>query len=174
MRNVFILCSLVLIVACSSPKYTYHFDTHDYHSGKRNIAPESLSAEAVEIPSVSLDAETLVASGDENVFVPAPEKHVVAEEKKKAFVEQYNAMSRAERKEFRKELKSEIKKVTRLKKDDDSVKATAALDSDAKLAIIFGGIGLIFLLLPGEVFLILGAISLVIGFIFFVKWLSRQ
>src|SRR5690606_38523430 len=154
MRNLFILCSLVLIVACSSPKYTYHFDTHDYHAGKKNIAPASASTEIVELPAVSLDAKTLVASNDENSFIPAQEKPVVTEEQKKAFVEKYNAMSRAERKEYRKELKSEIKKVSKLKKDDDAVKATAALDSDAKLAIIFGGIGLIFLLLPGNVFLV--------------------
>ena len=175
MRNLFTLCSLVLLVACSSPKYAYHFDRHDYNSGKKHHAEKSLAMETGEMSPLSLNNETLSASSDDKIIVLAEEKKpVITSEEKAMFMKKYTAMTKTERKEFRKELKNEIRKITKLKKEDDSVHASAALDNDAKLAIIFGGIGVILLLLPGQIFLVLGAISLIIGFIFFVKWISRQ
>lgn len=173
--NLFTLCLLVLLVACSSPKYTYHFDRHDYSIGKKQTRVE-LPAEAVEekVQTLALDTETLVASADEKAIVLAEEENpVMASAEKTSLVEKYKAMSKDERKAFRKEIKKEIKKAVKEKKSEN-VEGTAVMDRDVKLAIIFGGIGVIFLLLPGNVFLVLGAISLIIGFVFFVMWLSRQ
>lgn len=170
--NLLSFCSLVLLIACSSPKHTYHFDSRDYSSGKKP-GKELLVKEDQEVHPLTLSTETLIASTDEKAIVLADETTpVITPEDKKSIIGKYSAMSKKERKNLRKELKSEIKKIS--KKNDDSVKAVNAMDNDAKLAIIFGGIGVILLLLPGQAFLILGAISLIIGFVFFVKWISRQ
>jgi hypothetical protein len=88
-------------------------------------------------------------------------------------------MSKTERKEFRKGLKNEIKSFAKkeVRKDDGvaSVKATQAFDALVSLAIIFGGAGIVLIMLANisNVFWIVGAISLVIGAVFFVKWVAN-
>ncbi len=47
-------------------------------------------------------------------------------------------------------------------------------DEDLKLATIFGAVGITGLIIGGNVFNIIGAIALVIGVVFFVKWIIRQ
>jgi predicted deacylase len=86
-------------------------------------------------------------------------------------------MSRAERKEFRKEAKALIKAYIQAKKSGDEVKATEAvmaMDQDLKMAAIFGAVGIVALIIGGDVFWIIGGIALIIGVVFFVLWLSRQ
>lgn len=175
-RNLLTICSAMLLFAsCSSPKYSYYFDHYDYNSGKKKIVATEVAQQTEEAP-LTVNPEMLTASAGEHTIVleeqPLKKEDVAVD--KKTILEKYTSMSKAERKEFRKELKSEIKKYTKAKKEVESEKSTEALDRDAKFAIIFGGIGIIFLLFPGDVFLVLAAVSLIIGFVFFVKWISRQ
>lgn len=48
------------------------------------------------------------------------------------------------------------------------------MDNDLKLAAIFGAVGIVALIISGDVFYIIGGIALIIGVVFFVKWLVRQ
>jgi hypothetical protein len=54
--------------------------------------------------------------------------------------------------------------------------ATSTMDSDLKMAIIFGAVGLTLTLFGGinEAFWVLGVIAIVVGVVFLVKWLVRQ
>ena len=173
-RNLLTICSILLLAACSSPKYAYYFDHHDYNSGKKNDISQSVGQPS-EMQPLKADNATLVASADEKAFVPvAPEK---TEVDAKSAIEKYKSMSGEERKEFRKELKKQIKTLAKVKKKETySVESTKAMDKDLKLAAIFGAIGLVLTLFGGvsSAFWVIGVICIVIGVVFLVSWLVRQ
>jgi hypothetical protein len=176
-----------LLAACSTPKYTYLFDKYDYNAGRHASARVKASPEtkdAATPPAISespipVDADAMLASADLETPAPlAKTKHAsvtaaVSEEP----VKSYKEMSRAERREFRKEAKELVKTYIKAKKEGDEVKATAAaqaMDHDLKMAAIFGAVGIVALIIGGDVFWIIGGIALIIGVVFFVLWLSRQ
>lgn len=161
------LTAIVLLSACSSPKYAYNFDYYDYNSGKK-----AKSAQVAESNSPATNAEMLTAS-TENLVVA--ETNALAANEAKSSIEAvkktYMQMSKSERREFRADVKSLIKE------KKESVKAarkTNAMDNDLKLAAIFGAVGIVALIISGDVFYIIGGIALIIGVVFFVKWLVRQ
>ncbi|HEX5170539.1 MAG TPA: hypothetical protein VFW11_15285 [Cyclobacteriaceae bacterium] len=176
MRKYLSLMAAGLILAsCSSPKYTYYFDRQDYNAGKKQNARESLALtekqeeSKIESP-LKLDPQTLVASADNSAAVLNESKAEVASKS-------YKEMTKTEKKEFRKEAKTLIKSYVKAKKAGDEVKAAeaaAAMDHDLKLAAIFGAVGIVALIIGGDVFWIIGGIALIIGVVFFVLWLSRQ
>jgi hypothetical protein len=174
-----LLGAAIFLTACSAPKYVYHFDHYDYNSGKK--IEESIQEIGVDKSPLVVNPETMVASSNLKPVVVADEET----EKEKARVavraiaDKYKAMSKTERKEFRKGLKNEIKSFAKkeVRKEDGvaSVKATQAFDALVSLAIIFGGAGIVLIMLANisNVFWIVGAISLVIGAVFFVKWVAN-
>lgn len=184
MKKILSLLSLVVLIgACSSPKYTYNFDHYDYNSGRKKSAPVTASETGTQSPLV-LDQQTLVASASEEPVVLA-EPHtevptaVSVTEAKNDFARKYKAMSKTERKEFREDLKKELKAYTKAKKEGNSVasgQATKQLDHDLKMAIIFGAVGLTLSLFGGvnTVFWVLGVIAIVVGVVFLISWLLRQ
>jgi hypothetical protein len=168
----------ILLTACSSPKYAYHFDHYDYSSGKKTT--EKLISPIVEEQApLVINSESLVASSD-NKVVPLKDKR---EERASTTVEvltkKYTLMSKTDRKQFRRQLKKEIKSYVKLdevrKKDNGaSIKATKAFDTTVGLALVFGVAGIVLIMLAGtsNVFWVLGAIAVVIGAGLFVKWVS--
>ena len=72
--------------------------------------------------------------------------------------------------------KKEIKKIAKKNDVVESTEATKALDRDLKLGAIFGAVGVVGLILGGAsaVFFYIGGIALIIGVVFFVRWLIRQ
>jgi hypothetical protein len=166
---------VALCAACSAPKMAYKFDYHDYNAGRKT---KDLKEEVASNPGpLPVQAETLTAEEPANegssASIESIEKPVVIAEGKT-----YEEMSKKERRELRKEIKNEIKKEIKnfLKKKDNpnSVEASQALDRDLKLAAIFGAVGIVALIIGGEVFWIIGGIAMIIGVVFFVKWLIRQ
>lgn len=160
------LAFVALCAACSSPKMAYKFDYHDYNAGRKS---KDVQQEVAANPG-----PTPVAAGQ--LVAEAAETPVVVAEGKT-----YDEMTKKERrafvKEIRKEIKQEIKEVKKtLKKKDnvENVQASKAIDRDLKLAAIFGAVGLVALIISGQVFWIIGGIALIIGVVFFVKWLIRQ
>jgi len=189
MRKYLIPLAAIFMAACSSQKYAYHFDKFDYNTGKHSASGELATGAVQAIPEapvfpedpLKVHSETLTASADNNkIIVPPPtatselQDASVAEESP---ARSYKEMSRAERKEFRKEAKALIKTYIKAKKDGDEVKAAQAaqaMDHDLKMAAIFGAVGIVALIIGGDVFWIIGGIALIIGVVFFVLWLSRQ
>jgi hypothetical protein len=172
-KLVLLFVAGVLAAACSSPKYTYEFGKHDYNAGKRKHMAQ---AEAV-VSGQTL--ETAVASAEETPVVTnevaVPASVAISKETVKEVTKN---LSKDDRKELKKDLKKEIKTYVKAvkKKDVKSVSGTKAMDRHLKMAAIFGAVGLVLTLLGGvnSVFWVLGVISIVIGVVFFIQWLSRQ
>ena len=174
MRKLFnTLLALLVFASCSSPKYAYYFDHYDYNAGKKKKA-EELSATS----PLAIDESTLSASIAEEPIVVVDEKNTTVSEEKVAqakaeLANKFSTMTKAEKKEFKREIKAEVKKALKEKKDDDAMQK-ARLEHDMRYAAIFGAIGVVLLIIGGDVLSILGAVALLIGLYFFIKWLSRQ
>ena len=170
-----LLSAFVFLTACSSPKHVYHFDHYDYNSGKKVDVP--LKELPVEENPLALDEKTMVVSSTSEPITIAEKKAVPYASAKDVAVK-FNTMSKQEKKAFRKELKRELvnySKKTVLKKNDgvDGVQATQKFDTLAALAIAFGVAGIVMLMLTGNAFWVAGAICLVVGAFFFVKWVAN-
>ena len=164
------LACVALCAACSAPKMAYKFDYHDYNAGRKT---KDVQQEVASNPGpVPVQPEALVAMESNNEepvtsIESAENPSVIADGKT------YENMTKKERKEFRREVKKENKKIS---KEKDQVTAAKGIDRDLKLAAIFGSVGIIGLLLSGitVAFAVIGGIALIIGVVFFVKWLIRQ
>jgi hypothetical protein len=175
-KTLLLILSSLLMLACSSPKYTYNFDYYDYNSGKR--APEIKPSE--KISPFILNDDVLMADASATIILKESASPTVSGEKEKApTVKKYSDMNRGEKKAFRAEVKKEFKSYVNSVKKGDTVKAeteTKVMDNDLKLAIIFGAVGLTLTLFGGinEAFWVVGVISIVVGVVFLIKWLVRQ
>ncbi|HET6540645.1 MAG TPA: hypothetical protein VFG46_09185 [Chryseolinea sp.] len=167
-----LLSAFVFLTACSSPKYVYHFDHYDYNSGKKVDA--HLKEMPVEENPLALDEKTLVVSSTAEPIVIAEKKEAIV----KDVAAKFKTMSKQEKKEFRKELRRELVNYSKknvLKKNDgvDGVQATQKFDTLVALAIAFGVAGIVMLMLTGNAFWVAGAVCLVVGAFFFVKWVNN-
>jgi phenylalanyl-tRNA synthetase alpha subunit len=165
--------AVLLLAACSTPKYTYNFSHHNYYAGKKENA-EKQNVQQVNEPNEAIaSTENTILETKEVVATPA-----VATVSKETIKKTLAQLSKEERKELKKEIKTELKQyVKALKKADaKSVQEVQNMDKDLKMAAIFGSVGLVLTFLGGvnSVFWVLGVISLVIGTVFFIRWLSRQ
>jgi len=162
--------------ACSSPKYTYHFDHYDYNSGKKQ--PKLITAGVSEnISPLIMSEESVVTTSASTVETPVAKPEEKAD--KQMILQKIRAMSQEDRARLKKDIKTELKKYTDLKKSPVHVgsnTATKEWDRDLKLAAIFGAVGLVLSLFSGvnSVFWVLAVIALVIGVVFLIKWLARQ
>lgn len=161
------LLALVLITSCSAPKYAYHFDHYDYGAGKKTEVTKTSKPESIIAP---VEVEKLLASTN-NTFVLAGTPNGEANNDNLEVRRTYTQMSKSERKVFRADVKEYIKEK---KESIKAAKKSNAMDNDLKLAAIFGAVGLVALIISGDVFYILGGIAMIIGVVFFVKWLVRQ
>jgi hypothetical protein len=161
---VFVLC---LMASCSSPKYTANFNYYKSNSGYAGGYGELKTKETIIAP---IEPSKLIASTDEKMIIL--EEAPAVNEVRKTYIQ----MNKTERKALRQYLKKEMKTMVKAKKNEsvESVSSTKAMEHDLKLAAIFGAVGIVGLIIGGDVFYIIGAIALLIGVVFFVKWLVRQ
>lgn len=169
MKKILYVLSALMVVACSSPKYTASFNQYDpqvnYHPLKKvtvESQAKSVSPEEVQVPVLASTANA-----------PIEVKAEKSADVRKTYVQ----MNKVERKALRSQLRSDIRTYVKAQKANlglESVSATKALDNDLKLAAIFGAVGIVALIIGGEVFWIIGGVAMIIGVVFFVKWLVRQ
>ncbi len=160
MKKLFYLIPLAIFASCSAPKYT---------AGINSKEENTLAGANSSTPSINqADESELTASIK---AVPT-----LTEEARQEIKTAYLNMSKSERKELRQLLKKEVKSISQVNKKEMSVAAVqrSGIDHDLKLAAIFGAIGIVALLISGNAFYIIGAIALIIGAVFFIKWLIRQ
>jgi hypothetical protein len=165
MRKVLTLLNAAfLFAACSTPKYTYHFDRYDYNSGKKKAAPLE------QIATLSVNEKTLVASVSEKmVYTTEEETSVVL---KKEIADKIKAISREDRKELKNEIKKSFEENKKI--EFDRSPRTSNMARDMKFAAISGGVGIILLIIGGATVLyILGAALILVGFYFLIRWLSH-
>jgi hypothetical protein len=163
--TLLLVCVAALFTSCSSPKFASR-------PGQDN---EQLTAFATE-PSVPLplDESTLVASVSDEAFYPAPTPTIVPVP---LTASKPLTLTREERKEVRKEAVKQLKAYAKAVKEGDKALATElkqGMDNDLKMAAIFGAVGIVSLIIGGDVFYVIGAVALIVGVVFFVKWLMRQ
>lgn len=164
----FCLLALFVLASCSPSKYTYNFDYYDYNSGRK--PRKEFSTQAVHKPVLLIDEKSLVASSKESeVYISKPTPPMTKTEAKA----RVKSMSRAEREELRIEIKNYVREVKK-SNIDNSENASKALTGDLKRAVIFGAVGLVLLIIGGDVLFILGAAALIVGLFFFIRYLSRQ
>jgi len=169
MKNLlYVLIIAIVASACSGPKYTASFNSYDKHVNNQVAA----KSEAVVVtPAPAAEPKQLLASTSNT---PAGIKSdAPKEEVRKTYIQ----MSKTERKALRTDLRSDIKTYVKEQKKNmgiESTKATSAMDNDLKLASIFGAVGIVAMFIGGDVFYIVGAIALLVGVVFLVKWLVRQ
>lgn len=159
------------MASCSAPKYSYNFDHYNYNAGKKKISGD-VNVTKNDGPQ-AIQPELLTASTSNVIAIAevAPIIETKAAPVKKTYVQ----MTKTERKELRTYLKAEVKNNIKAKKESvESVSAAKGMDSDLKLAAIFGAVGIVALIISGQVFYIIGGIAMLIGVVFFVKWLIRQ
>jgi glycerol-3-phosphate O-acyltransferase len=179
MKHILLLVAAILIVtACSSPRYTYNFDYYDYNSGRKHQhAKAAQSKTETEEHPLTLEERTLVASAAPIVLteedIPAEKtaaKHAKVSKASKAAIaetknaeaaakenaallaKRYKELSKSQRKEFKAELKKQFKRYMKAKRTGDTVaanNATSNMDQDLKMAIIFGAVGLTLTLFGG-------------------------
>ena len=178
-KQFFIAAAFLTLAACSAPTYTYNFDHYDYSSGKKLPTQNSVAHDVPNetVSPLTFSNKELLASASPTVVVPEEIKTSSFSQEEKA--DRYKNMSKRERTDFKKELRSEIKNYAKKLKSGDegaSIAATNELDDELKLAIIFGAIGITLTVLGGinTVFWVLGVVGLVIGLVFFIRWISRQ
>ncbi|MCE2935149.1 MAG: hypothetical protein ACK5V5_11335 [Cyclobacteriaceae bacterium] len=167
MKKLLYLLVLSVLASCSSNKYAAHF---------QNVKPyEPLYAEANTVPGSApktirpaIEPEQLTASTE---IVPVVTESTPTVDVRKTYIQ----MTKAERKELRQNLRSALKaSVASSKLSPESSKASQGMDPDLKLAAIFGSIGVVALIIGGDVFAIIGGIAMIVGLVFFVRWLVRQ
>lgn len=175
-KYLWVIVVMALGVSCSSPKYTYHFDHYNYESkpplAKSAETPNVSSETSANEQPFAIDERTIVASAKEEVVYVTEAAPLPSISKEEAIVVLKN-MTKAEKRE----LKKDIKKYIAVRKKEDSVKnteASKALEHDVKLAAIFGAVGIVLIAIGGSALYIIGAVSLLIGLYFFIRWLSRQ
>ena len=163
--KIIFLLAIVVLASCSSPKYAYYFDHHNYNTvRKQSVTPNEASL-------LSINPQELTASNSNTPVTFTAN----AEPATSPVAKTYMQMNKAERSVLRHHLKREIKSFVSSKKLDETHAAAATgWDEDLKLAAIFGAVGLTGLIIGGNVFNIIGAIAMVIGVVFLVKWIIRQ
>ena len=182
-KYLLLLASVLLLAACSSPKYAYYFDHYDYNSGKKKVeSPNSgLVQSQLATPEMSplyLDNEAVSASAESKIK-PVEYTPEIVKEKTALLAQSYKSLSKAEKKEFRKEVKFVLKEAIKAKKEGKSIESIAeakAMDRDLKMALIFTVVAIVLGAFTGanSVFWILSIISLVVAIVFFIQWLARQ
>jgi len=169
MKNLlYVLIIAIVASACSGPKYTASFNSYDKHVNNQVAA----KSEAIVVtPAPAAQPEQFLASTSNTPAVlksDAPKEEV-----RKTYIQ----MTKTERKALRTDLRSDIKTYVKEQKKNmgiESAKSTSAMDNDLKLASIFGAVGIVAMFIGGDVFYIVGAIALLVGVVFLVKWLVRQ
>jgi hypothetical protein len=178
--HIFLLSAALTFASCSAPTYTYHFDTYDYHSGKKLANPPAPATEYQESPLLLGREDPLVSTVPQPATVDAADATVSRIIKRPATEStRYQDLSNSERKVLRKKLRSVINHYAEeIKAGKEGARSleTQQLDDELKLAIIFGAVGITLTVLGGinTIFWVLGIAGLVIGLVFFIRWIQTQ
>lgn len=162
MKYFIFILSLLSLASCGTRKLTASFTTPG--------TPVEYHVTQLASPTIAQPAPVLLASTSNTPKLEVkPSAHI------SDFKKVYLNLSTQKKREFRHELKKELKTYLKNKKSNVGIQSTksegSGIDHDLKMALIFGIVGVIALIIPGEVFVIIGSILLIVGLIFLIKWL---
>jgi hypothetical protein len=168
-RTLLFLAAVAFLASCSTPKYSYNFDHYNYNAGKKKAVASELSAndglQAIQPEMLTASTRTEISST--SMATPSVEKSTPSKKT-------YSQLTKTERTEIKNSVKEIKKAIKAEKKGVKATDSTKKIDHDLKLAAIFGAVGIVALIISGQVFYIIGGIALIIGVVFFVKWLIKQ
>lgn len=167
MKNLLFISAAIMASACSAPWQMAQFPSSNVDAGYHTVKASASQT----TPKIAEKPLLLTASSTSQPMA------LPAEEVRKQVKEAYGKLSKQEKKEVRQLLKKELKILAKANKKMESPHAVASkggIDHDLKLAAIFGAVGIVGLIIGGNVFFVIGAIALIIGAVFFVMWLLRQ
>lgn len=169
--RLLVILAAVLAASCSSPKYTYKFDYHDYNAGRKD--KQVMKEVAANPGPVEIQPEMLVAEAP----VVATENEIKANVVKPRTKAAPLTLSKSEMKAMVKDFKGTVKKALKSSKADDKDQGTKVMDHDLKLSLIF----LVVAVLAGALYpvspyltYIVGTVAFILAVVFFVKWVIRQ
>ena len=157
--------AIVALASCSTPKYTYYFDHQNPRAGRISHPEKEMSVPSIDPLMLSAATSAVPVTFAETTKPLTPAKKTYAQ------------MNKVERNALRNYLKKEVQIVVGVHRklgSVESAKATQGMDNDLELAAIFGAVGLAGLIMGGDVFTVIVALALLIGVVFFVKWIIRQ
>src|SRR5690349_13857176 len=104
MKNIIlILFGVLLLAACSTPKYTYFFDRYDYNSGKKNKTAENeltFSQERLNSP-LAIEEGSLIASTDQKITLASETQSSVTPVNPQTAQKKFSSLTKAEKKAFK-------------------------------------------------------------------------
>ena len=168
MKNIIIVLFLFSLASCAPQKMTTSFTTPgspvEYHR-------------MTSIPTAQAEPSTpvLIASTSKLALPPA-KPNTVQPNNGQEFKKVYTSLTKHQKKEFRRELKKELKTYIKNKNSGLKIESTqssgSGIDHDLKLALIFSIVGILILaFVSGQAAVVIGSIFVVVGIIFFIKWL---
>lgn len=189
-KYLLLVAGVVFLASCSSPKYAYYFDHYDYNSGKKKVetsdaqlAQTNFATPVPEMSPLQINQDNVTANAESRIRnvekIPTVVKEEVLMEQKALLEQKYTSLTKAEKRAFRKELKSEVKSIIKAKKNGEDIKSIMekkAMDQDLKMALIFGVVGILLSAFGGvnSIFWILGTVAVVIGLVFLIIWIGKQ
>jgi hypothetical protein len=186
MKRILLVLLPALLCACSSPRYSYYFDSYDYSEGRKpqivQLKEKNNFADIQHTESdLMADVSKRIVLEDRTIINLLPsgvnDMETYAGKDEHRNIESLTKFSRKERREFIRDLKDAIRESkknphqTHVAPDEIKV-----MDKDLKMAIIFGAVGLTLSLFTGvhAAFGVLGVVAIVVGVVFLVRWLIRQ
>jgi len=169
--RLFIVVAVLALASCSTPKYTYKFDYHDYNAGRKE--KQAMKEVAANPGPVEIQPEMLVAEAPVVADAQTTEAQVATPAEKRSAP---LTMTKSEKKQMVKELKAAVKQAVKIKKAGDVDQSTKAMDSDLKMSLVFLVISIIAgaLVTVVELMWIVSLAAFIVALIFFIKWLMRQ
>jgi hypothetical protein len=170
--KIFFVMVIAVLWSCGSPRQQYIFDRYDYNSGRKDIPSLIQREDGWSESPLRLSSEQLVASAGDEPTVTATDTALSLSQKAET-------LPATDRRALRKVLKKEIREIVKSRRSHDEgarTHETKELDRDLKLSIIFGAVGFTLVVLGGinTIFWVLGIAGLVVGLVFFIKWIQTQ
>lgn len=161
MKHLFSILLVIVLASCAAPKYTYRFPSSaTMPSADQKVVVESNTTEPEE------KVTDLVASSDPNTFLDLP-----TVQKERPDLKKSDPLPRRTIRAVKKSAQKTMEELRSVVVPDP-----ASLDEDLKLAILFGVVGMVslVLLILSKLFGIIGGIALIVATIYFVKWFLAQ
>jgi hypothetical protein len=170
--KLLIVLAIVALASCSTPKYSYKFDYHDYNAGRKE--KQAMKEVASNPGPVEIQPEMLVAEAPATVSPETSSAQIEAAAPKPAPL----TMTKAEKKQMVKEFKVAVRKAMKnpksiLEKDE----STKAMDYDLKMSLIFLIVAIVagaFYGIAPWITYIVSTVAFIVAVVFFIKWLVKQ
>jgi hypothetical protein len=154
--KVLIFTLVVILSSCATPRYSYYFDHQPLSARKQNPIVQ-------EVDPLKVDP-ALVSASSQGSFIPAPVPVLDQTAPLKSAQMDTKGRSKA--------------LITPSIPGEKEIKfmapAQGGQSKDLRLAAIFGAAGVVALIIGGSPLNVLGGIAILIGLVFFVRWIIRR